>query len=172
MRAVEGRIEPAYETQADLTPRWGSPSLVAGPLDGGEAPRFTREAPAVAAPAVALANTSRFRMDVPAEPQPGDLWRPPSSLKPTTITGAVLAILALVLLRRGPLVATGILGGTLLLGAIILRRQAKPVPRPVERGRDREGRFTRETPVVDSPNGAVQSGRFRRKSSERSSLSH
>jgi DHA3 family tetracycline resistance protein-like MFS transporter len=41
MRAVEGEVEPAYETQSDVAPRWGSPNLVAGL--GDEAPRFNTD---------------------------------------------------------------------------------------------------------------------------------
>ena len=43
MRSVEGQDEPAYKTESDLSPRWGSPNVVAGPLDGTAVPRFSKD---------------------------------------------------------------------------------------------------------------------------------
>jgi DHA3 family tetracycline resistance protein-like MFS transporter len=41
MRAVEGQMEPAYETESDISPRWGTPNVVAGM--GDETPRFNKD---------------------------------------------------------------------------------------------------------------------------------
>jgi DHA3 family tetracycline resistance protein-like MFS transporter len=165
MRAVEGQVEPAYETESDISPRWGSPSLVAGPLDEGEAPRFTREPPAVPQPTAALEHSthSRFHLDVPSVPEGGHA-RGAAPLVATGVTGAVLALLALILLKRGPLVAVGIVGATVIIAGIIMRGMRDHEPEPTQRDTsERKGRFTRETPAVDAADETASGSRFERK---------
>ncbi|HWI21428.1 MAG TPA: MFS transporter [Baekduia sp.] len=42
MRAIEGQVEPAWKTESDISPRWGSPGLTTGPLED-EAARFNKD---------------------------------------------------------------------------------------------------------------------------------
>lgn len=158
MRAVEDQVEPAYETESDLSPRFASPSLVASPLGDADSPRplqqeLTRQAPA------------RFSLDVPVDAVPVTQrdYRP---LIATGLGGAILALIALLLFKRGPLVALGVVGATIALMAIIVRGMSdNPAEeQPVGDSAEREGRFTRETPAVSAPTANADESRFTRES--------